>query len=189
MLILRLLLAGRGKPQKWCGESWARGWQEAQHLPVPSVHSSREVSEEPHVCPCGFSNESCPRRWQLTWEGAAEGAEGLLLCGSQLDAVSECCFLFFLTTTKLCKSSPECQPAPAACKGSALASVLFLPTGEKSLSYFFVPKRGTGNRLKGRGAGRVPRRLTVSEEDGPGLGYRLSIPSLPPLSLIRSWLY
>lgn len=134
------------------------------------------------MCPCGFSYESHPHKWQLTWEGAAEGAEGVLLCGSRPDAVTECGF--FSTTRKLCKSPPECQPAPAACKGSALASVLFLPTGEKSLSYFFMPKRGTGNRLKGRGAGRVPRRLTVSEEDGPGL--RLSsLRPFPATSVIN----
>lgn len=174
MLILRLLLAGRGKPQKWCGESWARGWQEAQHLPVPSVHSSTEVSEEPHMCPCGFSNESCPRRWQLTWEGAAEG---LLLCGSQLDAVTERCFLFFFfNNEKVVQIFPRMSACSCSLQGVCFSFCIVSPHRREITVLFLRAKTRDWKQAEGE-------RSWTGAPEAYSLGggrARLRLPSLRP---------
>lgn len=173
VLILRLLLAARGFN---CRNGAVGAGREAGRRHNTSwccwCAAAGRFQRSPTRVLVGSPMNPGPPRWQLTREGAAEGAEGLLLCGSRPDAVTK---WVFLTMRKLCKSSPECQPAPAAWKGSALASVLFLPTGEKSLSYFFMPKRGTGNRLKGTGWMGAPEAYSLG-----GGRARLRLPSLRP---------
>lgn len=93
-------------------------------------------AERPCMCPCGFLQMN-PIRPGGSCHGKDLQRELRVSCCSWPNAVTE---RFFLTIRKLCKSSPNRQPAHAAWKGSALTSELFPPSGEELLPYFFMPE-------------------------------------------------